>query len=116
MAGHNMKVGGVLQGIFQTIECPICAETFTEPTALPCMHTFCQNCIDDFTKDLARGQKASCPLCRAAFVTRGADGKSQVFTKNLFADKLIEVERVTSYDPSSTESKGGPKEILDRLL
>jgi len=40
--------------------CPVCFCVNTNPYSLPCTHTFCKTCIDQFEKDL-------CPLCRSPF-------------------------------------------------
>ncbi|XP_019629807.1 PREDICTED: tripartite motif-containing protein 2-like [Branchiostoma belcheri] len=40
--------------------CGICQETFRKPKALPCLHTFCQECLTE-TANLG---ELCCPLCR----------------------------------------------------
>ncbi|KAL4852999.1 E3 ubiquitin-protein ligase [Chlorella vulgaris] len=43
-------------------ECPVCFEYFTEPSTLPCGHTFCMACIQRWLGN-ARNQRR-CPLCK----------------------------------------------------
>lgn len=52
------------------IMCSLCSETFKSPKILPCLHTFCEPCINDFVTSFVRNKpsRASsfpCPLCRA---------------------------------------------------
>ncbi|XP_060082951.1 uncharacterized protein LOC132562232 [Ylistrum balloti] len=51
------------------LECPICLERLQKPKSLPCLHCFCQDCLETYiTKELS-GKMASstsfpCPVCR----------------------------------------------------
>ena len=48
------------------LNCSICFERFKRPKILPCLHTFCQLCIQrhfDIYK-LLHGGRLSCPTCR----------------------------------------------------
>lgn len=49
------------------INCPICLEKFSLPKKLPCLHTFCEPCIQSYVKasETAEGKHFfRCPLCR----------------------------------------------------
>ena len=47
------------------ITCEICQENFTEPRLLPCNHTFCLHCLEDWEKEkLNNHQDFTCPKCR----------------------------------------------------
>lgn len=41
-------------------ECSICQETYTAPKVLPCLHTFCQPCLEKLQDNL---EKIQCPKC-----------------------------------------------------
>ncbi|XP_078679546.1 tripartite motif-containing protein 3-like [Branchiostoma floridae x Branchiostoma belcheri] len=46
----------------EELSCAICLEMFYMPKVLPCKHTFCQDCLQDW----AGGQKSfQCPVCHA---------------------------------------------------
>ena len=68
------------------VTCPICQESFTKPKYLPCLHTFCEECldryicsIDEVCKELGElpasifdnepyvwtGEGFPCPVCRS---------------------------------------------------
>jgi len=68
-------------------ECSICTEVFTDPRVLPCIHTFCLECLLNCGKDRQPRDRMPCPLCRKEF-TIPDDGLSGV-QKNFFMEKLL---------------------------
>ncbi|XP_052780011.1 activating signal cointegrator 1 complex subunit 2 homolog [Mya arenaria] len=50
------------------LECTICKDRIRRPRALPCIHTFCQNCLQAVINSIANRQDIragfECPLCR----------------------------------------------------
>jgi hypothetical protein len=87
---------GHVEGIDDIVECPICAETFTDPRVLPCIHTFCLKCLQKYGKDNKPGDEVSCPLCRARFIVplKGFDGlpSNYVVNKLLLRSKQLSGE------------------------
>jgi len=73
-------------------ECPICTELFTDPRILPCIHTFCLKCLENYGKDRPPGSDMSCPLCRKEF-TIPDDGLSGIH-KNFFMEKLLHARKL----------------------
>ena len=63
-----MASGGIekeWQQIEEEITCSICGDLFTDPKTIPCLHTFCKQCI---VKSIKSNKKMAsvvcCPLCR----------------------------------------------------
>lgn len=58
----------ILQTAEDQITCTICFDIFSEPKALPCLHTFCKECISKFITERKNqhGDKKGyvCPICR----------------------------------------------------
>ena len=51
------------------LNCSICVEIFSDPRALPCMHTFCQKCLQSYINSLHSKRDMTlhgfkCPVCR----------------------------------------------------
>jgi hypothetical protein len=70
------------------IECSICTGIFNDPRLLPCAHTYCFQCIKNFSKDKLPGDLVTCPLCRktVALPDNGIDGLPKNFFIEQFKD------------------------------
>ena len=86
-----MASGGVekeWQQIEEEITCSICGDLFTDPKTIPCLHTFCKQCIE---KSIESNKKMAsvvcCPLCRAPLPR---DDMSSVPT-NFTINRLVEI-------------------------
>lgn len=76
-------------------ECCICTEFFVDPRVLPCVHSFCLNCLQltATSGQLGPGQAMSCPLCRRQFVIP-AEGLTGL-KRNLFVEKLVDMAKIS---------------------
>ncbi len=45
------------------VTCSICLEIYTDPRALPCLHSFCSHCLEGLANKKRHG-KITCPLCQ----------------------------------------------------
>jgi hypothetical protein len=61
---NNMTSGGDLSKIndLHAFTCPLCLEVFENPCKIPCRHSFCTKCLDQFMT-----RQLTCPVCRQAF-------------------------------------------------
>lgn len=51
--------------------CPVCLEVLRDPVTIPCGHSYCLDCIEDFwNRSQQKGQYSSCPQCRQVFNPR----------------------------------------------
>ncbi|KAK3577192.1 hypothetical protein CHS0354_037532 [Potamilus streckersoni] len=52
----------------QGLRCPICLDVYTAPKNLPCLHTYCQHCLQSYImQNVPKGKKVvsfSCPECK----------------------------------------------------
>ncbi|XP_077993849.1 E3 ubiquitin-protein ligase TRIM45-like [Glandiceps talaboti] len=78
--------------------CTICMEQFTDPKILPCLHTFCQQCL--FTLLNKKGS-LECPCCSTPCPLPTGDVSK--LTTNFFMNNSIEI-----YHRLKEFSKGGP--------
>ncbi|XP_061179336.1 E3 ubiquitin-protein ligase TRIM45-like [Saccostrea echinata] len=51
----------------ELIICPICFEKFTKPRYLPCLHTYCEDCLSDYISSSYKEEVGGfvCPTCRS---------------------------------------------------
>ncbi|XP_063960913.1 tripartite motif-containing protein 2-like [Lytechinus pictus] len=76
-----------MNAISQSMECPVCLSTFTDPKILSCSHTFCKTCLDNLLECHGNCQ-IRCPICRAVTQVPNQDvGKLQT---NLALKNVIE--------------------------
>ncbi|XP_071747328.1 E3 ubiquitin-protein ligase rnf8-B [Lepeophtheirus salmonis] len=85
--------------LFETnLQCSICSEIFLFATVITCGHTFCEDCIEEWTS-----KKNNCPICRA-----NIKGKAS----NVVLDEHIE-KMVEQFFPE-TEKKSRKDLVLER--
>jgi len=70
-------------------ECSICSDVFNDPRTLPCIHTYCLECIKGWCRSKPPGVEVDCPLCRKAFVI--PVGGVQCLPKNFIVEKLKQI-------------------------
>ncbi|XP_035685736.1 keratin, type II cytoskeletal 2 epidermal-like [Branchiostoma floridae] len=46
------------------LECQVCLEPYRRPKVLSCLHTFCQECLEQLHKRQGHAQHLECPTCR----------------------------------------------------
>ncbi|KAL3892158.1 hypothetical protein ACJMK2_004392 [Sinanodonta woodiana] len=49
-------------------ECSICMDIYKSPKLLPCHHSFCYKCLDDYVRANLQNGRFDCPLCRKSAV------------------------------------------------
>ena len=93
------------QQIEKEITCSICGDLFTDPKTIPCLHTFCKQCIEKSIESSETNHVVSCPLCNAPFPRDELASVSINFTAN----RLIEIfgKRETGKSLALTEIKCG---------
>ena len=74
--------------------CPICLSDFTNPRSLPCLHSFCLQCLETHYKAKASGEKATCAMCREEFVLPG-DGVHGL-KHNFFLEGLVSAKKASA--------------------
>jgi len=75
-------------------ECSICLTALTDARGLPCIHTFCLKCLQDYAKNKKPGDKVPCPFCREDFTV--PEGGLAKLPRNYFVEKVLEVKKLAS--------------------
>ncbi|XP_054020665.1 tripartite motif-containing protein 3 isoform X1 [Dryobates pubescens] len=65
MAGEAPP-GAALPPELEPLRCGICGEHFRSPKVLPCLHSFCQRCLQGYVP--AQSLTLSCPVCRRSSI------------------------------------------------
>jgi len=82
-----------LKIVEDNLSCPICYELFQNPKCLPCLHIYCEKCLEK----LQKGSKISCPECRAeaSIPTNGVKDLPTNFVISRLVDELSLKKKVT---------------------
>ncbi|XP_066265513.1 tripartite motif-containing protein 2-like [Branchiostoma lanceolatum] len=104
----EMKADTILSRIsHHFLECTICLEPFKDPKILPCLHTFCEDCLKKFIAQDKVNNKFQCPTCRAETVLLNAGVAG--FKNNSFVESLSD----TVQAHKSLVSKDDDKVLCD---
>jgi len=106
---QQMATAGESSQMHDITKCSICLETFKEPKVLPCIHTFCLECLQALCKDLSPGHELACPLCRNVFTV--PLGGVQNVPNNFFMNQLLEVNKASIAEIKSDLKKAATCEL-----
>uniref|UniRef100_A0A8C7Y711 Tripartite motif-containing protein 16-like n=1 Tax=Oryzias sinensis TaxID=183150 RepID=A0A8C7Y711_9TELE len=85
--------------------CSICLDLQKDPVTIPCGHSYCLECIQNFWSG-EEPKAPSCPQCRQSFTSR------PVLVRNTILAELVEDARKAELQPSSSERSGtGPEHV-----
>ena len=76
--------------------CPICMEDFKNSKMLPCVHSFCLECLQGYCKDKSVGDDVACPVCRREFEIPEAG--LEELPRNFFVHNLIDARDASSQE------------------
>ncbi|XP_065136552.1 E3 ubiquitin/ISG15 ligase TRIM25-like [Paramisgurnus dabryanus] len=82
----------------EQFSCPVCLDLLNEPVTIPCGHSYCLNCIDDYWSQTDQEPPYRCPQCRESF------SQKPLLKKNtLLAEMMEKLERTSHHTASSSQ-------------
>lgn len=90
-------IAGVnVEDISRHLNCRLCKRLIRSPKLLPCLHSFCQVCVESLAQKLAPNEYLTCPLCKTdAKVSRDEVDDLPV---NFFLDNMLDIALINSSD------------------
>ena len=83
-------------------ECPLCLETVNNPKTLPCIHSFCLECLDKHANFARRQLQATikCPVCQTSFQIPEGDSFNNL-PASYHLNRLVDVlaEKMAAHRP-----------------
>ena len=114
-----------LEKLEQQLMCPVCLERYTQPRTLPCLHSFCHQCLGHFPVQAEGGSHCiSCPVCRqtSQLPEEGVSGYLPAFFINNLLDlhqllqKVSGSQQINSCENCHKEQATGYCKQCSKLL
>ena len=85
-----MDIKTLLDNLHDEVSCSVCMCTFNDPKQLPCLHSFCLNCLNGIQRTSGLHGKITCPECSRQFQIPGNGNPSELPT-NFRINSLLDV-------------------------
>ena len=76
------------------VVCQLCSKPFMDPRILPCLHSFCSQCLSKKVEDAEPQRSLQCPTCLRKFPI--PPGGASVLTRNLHLGYEVEIAEYMS--------------------
>uniref|UniRef100_A0A1X7TT49 RING-type domain-containing protein n=1 Tax=Amphimedon queenslandica TaxID=400682 RepID=A0A1X7TT49_AMPQE len=103
----------------EQLTCPVCLDHYTNPKTLPCLHSFCEHCLEGLPLDKKNETYyLSCPTCRhcTELPEEGTGAFPVAFTLNNLKEILYDLMKKTTVLPNPQEATcsdhGKPLELF----
>ena len=96
MATSTTTLTAASLGIEDDLKCGTCLELFQDPRSLPCLHTFCLECIK---RTINGSNTFKCPLCRA--VHKLSEEKAELLPVDQYAVQELPLRRLQQSEATS---------------
>ena len=87
-----MNVEQLFKSLKKEAECPLCLDTFKSPKTLPCLHSFCLECLDELANFARRQLQTTikCPVCQTSFPIPDTDTFAKL-PSSFHLNRLVDV-------------------------
>ncbi|VDI84357.1 tripartite motif-containing protein 56 [Mytilus galloprovincialis] len=88
----DAKEGSIKEDFADLLTCTICLETFKQPKYLPCLHTFCETCINTYIVSTVKEEKPEgfkCPVCRRLVCCGNSAETPNTWARNLPGNHFV---------------------------
>ena len=118
------KPSSAVHKLEEQLTCSVCLDLYTNPKTLPCLHSFCEACIEQLPQDKeSETYYLSCPTCRhrTELPGGGAGAFPVAFTLNNFKEvhsllkKVSDPQQVTCDNCNAANATGYCKECSQFL-
>ena len=97
---HDMDIKKLLHNLREEVTCSICFDTFTDPKHLPCLHSFCLQCLKQWQTTSHGRDTIRCPECQVVSkVPERGDLKD--LPSSFYLSSLVDVLAIKEYRSSS---------------
>lgn len=102
---------GILQNLQHEVTCTICQETFRTPKTLPCLHTFCCECLNEHLRYRKRANlPINCPICNAVIQATNRDNFDHLPT-SFYHNRLLDTLSIKQCSAGSDVTCGNCKKL-----
>ena len=103
MAEKTPTASEALAKLEQQLTCPVCLNRYSQPRTLPCLHSFCHNCLVQVKGDK---QFITCPVCRQTTQQpdKGVSGFQSAFVINNLLELHQVLEKVSGSQQNNCEN------------